>query len=279
VLDIGGGGAALRHSWFELSNQRCSTWTLRTDASCIERLRRLRMHVSRLHAELECLRVVLTHLAGGDRLQLSRNAIGTEALQSYLNKTIRLLRRPKRAGWSQCEIMAAARQAIEARLEGEVTSLSSLRRHISEKVRLHVADANRRAIVADYMRGDSMGTRIQVGNLTFTGNFTAVSATHLSNSFNQAAEAAAIPELRQKLQTLTALVAKLAGALPPEQAEQLTKDLDSLSSEAVSTRPRREWYELSAKGIIEAARAVADMTAPVAEAVRDVLSVLGSVSG
>ena len=120
VLDIGSNGA-LRHSWFETSNQRCSAWTLQTDDSRIDQLRRLRLHVSRLHAELECLRVVLTHLTESDRLQLSRNAIGTEALQSYLNKAIRLLRRPRRAGWSQGEIMEAARQAVEARLEGEIT--------------------------------------------------------------------------------------------------------------------------------------------------------------
>ena len=120
-----------------------------------------------------------------------------------------------------------------------------------------------------------MGTRIQVGNLTVTGDFTAVSAGNIRSSFNKAADAPAIPELSQKLQTLIALVAKLADQLPPEQAEQLTKDLDSLSSEVVSTRPRREWYELSARGILEAARTVADMTAPVAKAIGDVLSLLG----
>ena len=80
--------------------------------------------------------------------------------------------------------------------------------------------------------------------------------------------------LKDALKELTTKVAELAKQLPPEKAEQVSKDLAALTTEAVSKEPRKAWYELSASGLLEAAKAVASMTTPIATAVKAVISLL-----
>jgi hypothetical protein len=76
------------------------------------------------------------------------------------------------------------------------------------------------------------------------------------------------------LKDLTAKVAELAKQLPQDKAEVASKDLAALTSEAVSKEPRKPWYELSASGLVEAAKAVAEMAAPITTAVAAVLALL-----
>jgi hypothetical protein len=80
--------------------------------------------------------------------------------------------------------------------------------------------------------------------------------------------------MKEALKELTAKVAELAKQLPPDKAEPVSKDLLALTSEAVSKEPRKAWYELSANGLLEAAKTVAEMTGPVTTAVKAVLALL-----
>jgi len=66
-------------------------------------------------------------------------------------------------------------------------------------------------------------------------------------------------ELKTLLQELAEEVAKIAKALPTDRAEELADDLKRLTGEVTKEKPRRKFWELSAKGIQEAAQAVGEI--------------------
>ena len=68
-------------------------------------------------------------------------------------------------------------------------------------------------------------------------------------------QSAAAPELKQALINLTEQVVGLMESMPADPAHLVLKDLDALTTEATSPRPRLKWFELGAAGVIEAANA------------------------
>jgi hypothetical protein len=101
-----------------------------------------------------------------------------------------------------------------------------------------------------------MSKNITIGNgATFHGDF--IVGDEIRNSFNKIQQANQIPEeLKSLLGELTKALEPVAKALPPERAEELTKDLATFTNEVICERPRRKWWELSLEGIKEAAQAV-----------------------
>ena len=67
----------------------------------------------------------------------------------------------------------------------------------------------------------------------------------------------------------------MAKQLPEKKAEQAAQDLETLTNEATSREPRRRWYELSAEGLIEAAKTVGKMAEPVVKTVEAILPLPG----
>ena len=61
---------------------------------------------------------------------------------------------------------------------------------------------------------------------------------------------------------------------PADVQEKAAKNLEKLTKEATSPKPDRQWYEVSAEGLLDAAKAVAGMAAPITSAVKAVLSLL-----
>lgn len=62
--------------------------------------------------------------------------------------------------------------------------------------------------------------------------------------------------------------------LPVEKARDAAKDLEALTTEAVSESPRKRWYDLSAEGLLEAAKTVGEMAAPVVTCVKALIPLL-----
>jgi hypothetical protein len=63
--------------------------------------------------------------------------------------------------------------------------------------------------------------------------------------------------------------------LPEKKRADVAQDLSNLVTEVTKEAPRRKWYELSAEGLIEAAKACAGMASPVIQTVKTVLALLG----
>jgi hypothetical protein len=277
-LEIPGLETTISHAWLQFGKQRCSSWFVGTDLVMRDpsenEARRLRIHLARLHAERECLRLVLFHLSEGDKLGLAGNAERSDAVQHYLNDTLRAIQKPERFGLAQTGLLDAARQAFSLAHEGQGGSLQFMRRQVAAKVENYIKWMQNTATTVNNIQGNLMSTTIQLGNVVVTGDFNVVTAANLQNSFNKAANADVNDELKEKLKSAAVIVGKLAEKLAPDDAEELSKNLNILTSEAASKKPRKEWYELSAKGILEAAKTVAELAAPVTAAVQAVLALL-----
>jgi hypothetical protein len=106
---------------------------------------------------------------------------------------------------------------------------------------------------------------VQVGQLV---------AQTIANAMNWIQGSDAPDELKARLMEVQQLTAELVKKAPPDVQEKAAKSLDVLTKEATSDKPDRAWYEVSAKGLIEAAQTVAELTGPISTAVKAVLALL-----
>jgi hypothetical protein len=279
VLDLPSAGAVVSQAWVEVEKQLCCAWVLVVDPDIgtpqqMDSRRKLRIHLLRLHAERECLRLLLKEVGDGGHIDLSNDTRRRDAIQLYQHDAIKSIEQPERFGHAQSPLLDAARMAFGVALQGRAASLLAVRKKVTARIQQYVDRENSRANVIYNIQGDYMNTNISLGSVTVTGDFNIVTAKNIKNSFNKAAAPDVDAEMKEKLQRLAVEVANLAKALPPEEAEHASKDLECLTSEATSTKPRKEWYELSAKGLLDAAKTVAAMVSPVTTAVKAVLALL-----
>lgn len=92
-----------------------------------------------------------------------------------------------------------------------------------------------------------------------------VVANSIKESFIRAANSDSSDALKETLQQLASAVGKLVEGLDKESAEEVARDLESLTSEATSNKPRRKWWQMSVDGITSAAEKVAGVGKPVLE--------------
>lgn len=249
--------------------------------SDVDRLRRLRIHLFRLHTDREGLKEVL-RLIRSQRLTLPPGS--SDPFQKYLDEAIGLLERPQRYGLDQSALVDSARYLLDLIAPGEKATIRAqvqqARRTVVRKVERitekSAASASVSYVINNYGSGDvNMDNKsITMGDVTNTGNFSVTVADTIERSFNTAAQSQAQDALKEELKKLATQVADLARQLPPEKAEEVARDLEALTKEAVSPQPRRKWYELSADGLVEAAKTVGQVAAPIAATVKTILSLL-----
>ena len=116
------------------------------------------------------------------------------------------------------------------------------------------------------------GGNVQIGNAA-VGRGASISVV-IERSLAKADEAKDKPELQQAIKELCYQITELAKKLPAQEQSKVGRDLEAFVSEATSQSPRRPWYEFSAKGLVEAAKAVGELASPVAAAVKTVLGLL-----
>jgi len=185
-----------------------------------------------------------------------------------------MVTRPVSHGVEQSQLLEVARSAWSTALPGQAASFAALGRQVGDKVARYIRRSEAIAPVVTQIFGDKVDTHIQMGNVTVAGDFNFVTAQNIQNSFNKAASSDAPAPLKEAQKDLTAKVAELAKQIPPDKAEAVSKDLATLTTEAVSKEPRKPWYELSANGLLEAAKTVGAMTGPITTAVKAVLALL-----
>ena len=119
---------------------------------------------------------------------------------------------------------------------------------------------------------------INIGNGN-TINAPVVVADQIKNSFNIIAESDIKVELKELLHKLINEVNDAAKAVSEETAESMARDVESLSKEVVSSKPRRKWYEMSIEGLKEAAQAVGEVGKPILKTVSTLLPMLNGIFG
>lgn len=111
------------------------------------------------------------------------------------------------------------------------------------------------------------GTRTQ-GNVNILGTLN--NAFNTINNIDRSTDDG--KTLQALLKTLHDETAKLIEALPDKDvAERAARNLRNLTEEATATKPDRKYFEVSAEGLLEAAKAVTSLTSPVTAAVKAVL--------
>ncbi|WP_339137698.1 MAG: COR domain-containing protein [Candidatus Electrothrix sp. GW3-4] len=132
----------------------------------------------------------------------------------------------------------------------------------------------------DKMEGDIMsgetnknGNSYTVGNIG-DGSNVIIGSNEIKDSFNTVAQSDAEPALKAELERLCQQVEQMLPQLPEDKRKEAAQDLDSLVKEVTKESPRKKWYELSAEGLIEAAKACAGMAAPVTTTIKGILALL-----
>lgn len=275
VLSVSAAGGILSHCWLQTGRQRFSAWFVEKQACDQDALRRLRIHLVRLHAERECLKCILIHLRENNRLPIKRDIPTSECIQQYLQLALRAVTKPVRYGNNQAAILEAAQYAYGSALGGETASLEKMRRQVALQIESYVQRAQGAATIIHNIQGNYMSTNFQMGNVTVTGgDFTIATAENIKNSFNKAANSDIDPNLKEQLKDLATKVAILSKSMPQDQAERASRDLVTLTEEAVSKEPRKGLCEISGEGLISAAKTVSDMAGPITSAVKGILSLL-----
>lgn len=117
--------------------------------------------------------------------------------------------------------------------------------------------------------------KVTLGDGTvFHGDFAV--AEVIKNSFNRAESTESGETLKGLLKDLTGSVAKLTEAVSAELAKEAADDLEMFVKEAARATPRKKWYELSAAGLLDAAKGVGAAGSSVVELVNKIVGMLGA---
>lgn len=89
-------GLTVAHAWYPWQGRRFRVWFMGYQKHTnYDKARALRVHLARLHAEKECLRLVLKNIAVG-RINPPPRSATSDALTEYLNKATRMISRSER---------------------------------------------------------------------------------------------------------------------------------------------------------------------------------------
>lgn len=176
------------------------------------------------------------------------------------------------------------RQQAELSNRMQQLELKVARREVNRPMPTHATVINQNfqgdQIVGDkHDMSETYETTIGDGNqdlqLTVGKNIKAVTAKKITDSFNRVQAADASDEIKDLLKQLTQEVAKVADELPDEKADDAADALETLTKEVARESPRKEWWNLSAKGITDAAKATGTIGTTAISLVKELGPMLG----
>ena len=251
-------------------------------------IRRVRLHLFRLHAERQCLKWIMRRITE-QKLPVPLHEQTGDPLQQFLNNASGLLVRNQVYGLPISPMLQSIQSFDELVSEGErttlITQLSGIRPNILRNIReCTETSLNVGGVINYYLNagiiqgqmskeGDTIMNQFNTTGNTVTGNL--VVAASIKNSSIMIQGSTASNELKTGLKELTDAVAKMCEKLPKEQAEDAGKNLEALTREATSEAPSKKWYQFSADGLVEAAKAVGEFATPVISTVMTISKLLG----
>ena len=105
---------------------------------------------------------------------------------------------------------------------------------------------------------------INIGNNN-TISAPVVIADRIENSFTTLAKSEVGSDIQELIEQLIKQVNEVSKTCKVAHADSMARDVESLTKEVASKSPRREWYELSVKGLKEAATAIGEVGKPILE--------------
>ncbi len=236
--------------------------------------RDVRTHLCRLHAEREVLTQVLRASNKGKITE------ATGALERYLTQAKAELFATSRFGVAQDELRqlfdvydritpaetTALKNVLDGRTQsiGRVETLVQTYRDVDGRPTIYYLEAGAQIIMNDNrvnVAGNNSGVINVAGTFTNTGTII------------QGAEDA---HLKTALTELKSVTERMVGQIPdPAKQQSVANKLETLTKEATSKEPDHDMLQVTGKGLIEAAKTVGEMAAPIAKAVGVVLGIFG----
>ena len=295
ALDLPETGLKLHQCWVNRRGRLLSVWFLEVRSGAnADVLRRIRIHLFRLHAERECLKQIL-NLIAQKKITVAPQTDSSNELQDYLLEATRLLSSQAYYGFKQSELLEAVQRFDGIVNPGDrltlLSQLSAIRKNILANIAAFTSPGKDAAGSVHMIGGTLVYAQVaKIGgdtmtnyNVTISGSNNTVGdivvAEKIQNSFNKADASTLGKEQKENLAKLHQQVLDLSKQLPPDQARQVAGDLESFTNEVTSPAPRRKWYELSASGLIDAAKTVAAMAGPITTTVTAILGVMGLAAG
>ena len=260
---------ALLHGSWPHKDGDCAFVCIEAEGADRARLNNLRLNLLRLHAEREVLKLVLRNAP--------RLGTANAALEQMLTRAHGLLTRPLRFGNHQ-QVLKSAFASYDDFTQAERDAMSALlAEHTQSRQR-----ADR--VIEDLLRAGKpiavnivqAGARMTTVNIT--GSHNTFGQLNIETAFNQSTNIVQTAEpgpVKDALAQLLDQSKRLAGQLPQDQRDEVAKHTESIAREAASKKPNASILGISAKGLVEAAKTVAEMAQPIATAVGTVLGLLG----
>jgi hypothetical protein len=257
-------------------------WILQKGDATEEQARRLRICLMRLHAEQEVLDLVLKQLAR-KRLLTSADPDAATDLNNYFDKSTRLINRSTWGGVPQSAILSAwdsAEQVTPPSSRANLTErFDGARKQVWAKIEDYQA---RRAAVrvtpTINLNGGNLVLDKSINlNQSGTGNIANIAEfmSNVTNNVNNNLEKSQTSEdVKALIKQLTDQIKDISSRADPKTTQRMASDLQTLSSEVAQPEPRRAWYELSLKGLKEAAEAVGSIATPIVATVTKLMPLL-----
>jgi len=223
-------------------------------------VRRLRLHLGRLHAERESLKAVFRAIRSGEVAA----GVGSESLQAYLNRALNWQESRAPSGVSSAEILEASAKAQDLVTEGErgqlLAAISEIRGNILAKVEriTRAADERRPAVfmAVNSLSMDDHSTNIEAdqvaGVIAGQGNTTG----DIHGRIELIRSSTASDQVRQLLEDLAPAFAQVTAKLPRDQRAEAERELDDLIKESVAPKAQGSRVRTLSERVAERAKAV-----------------------
>lgn len=258
------------------------TWVLQCGNATQHQSRMLRLCLMRLHAEQETLDLVLKQIHRKRLLNPPDPSIVDE-IDAYFNQKIRLIDRAEWGGIGQSAVLAAFDAAEEvtppATRQNLIDRYTGARRQVWKKIEEYqIRRASIRVVpVVNVSEGGYYVDKSVTINQSGTGNIANV-AEFMSQVTNQVTnnleKSSSTDEVKALVKKLGDQITAISSSVDPKQTQRMGSDLQTLSNEMAQPEPRKAWYELSLKGLKEAAEAVGEIAGPIVATVSKLLPLL-----
>lgn len=288
------GGPSIHHTVLARGGISVPVWLIPWEQTANpDEMRRIRLHLFRLHAEREVLKWTLSAAAQG-RLASAGDIEPWNRLQRYLNDTIRLLRRDSGYGIETSEDLKSALRLGDLMNPGDRESLlaqfEGMRANVFRKVEEVPSQQGRQptiyiekfnqfhgdAQMNDYSSKDDHSTNLgDVLNSQLEGVFG--SGNTVQDSFQRIDHSGATEDVKNVLKELVEAVAKIGegGDVAPADKETAARDLDGLVKEATAASPRRGMIETLGDGLIQTAKKVGEVGMPIVKLATQLIALFG----
>ena len=265
-------GLRLFESTISYNGKRIHMWILGKTSQSKEKARTLRLHLLRLHSELECLQIILGNIKNG----YITPTPGTQAykdLQSYFDEFIA---RVARSGSEVEEITLVAREANDVLNRSSREALLDSIRDLQNRTQNDEPMLQSvKTLVLNIIEENTMGDTINVSG--GTGNIIKSKVDTLTQNIGSIpnADQATKDELQQLVKELSSILEKAK----PEDAQKVLKGVDRLVKDVSEEQPDKDNAQITADGLKKAAENIAAVLPDVGTIVTKIVSTAMAIVG